>query len=63
LDSEYLNARDAARYLGVSPTTLYKLINTGTLATFRSEANKRDRLIRRDDLDRVKSPRPVGGKT
>jgi predicted DNA-binding transcriptional regulator AlpA len=28
---EYLNAREAARYLGISPTTLYRLINTGTL--------------------------------
>jgi excisionase family DNA binding protein len=63
LDADYLNARDAARYLGVSPTTLYKLINAGTLSTFRSEVNKRDRLIRRADLDRLKSPQPVGEKS
>jgi hypothetical protein len=40
----------------VSPTTLYKLINAGTLTTFRRQVNKRDRLIRRADLDRLKSP-------
>jgi excisionase family DNA binding protein len=59
---EYLNAREAARYLAVSPTTLYRLINSGTLLTFRSEVNKRDRLVRRADLDRLKSPQPVGGE-
>jgi excisionase family DNA binding protein len=58
---EYLNAREAARYLGISPTTLYRLINTGTLATFRSELDKRERLVRRADLDRLKSPEPLGG--
>jgi excisionase family DNA binding protein len=62
MDDDYLNARDAARYLGVSPTTLYKLINAGTLTTFRRQVNKRDRLIRRADLDRLKSPQPVGDK-
>ena len=56
MDDDYLNARDAARYLGVSPTTLYKLINAGTLTTFRRQVNKRDGLIRRADLDRLKSP-------
>ena len=62
MDDDYLNARDAARYLGVSPTTLYKLINAGTLTTFRRQVNKRDGLIRRADLDRLKSPQPVGEK-
>lgn len=60
--AEFLNAREAARYLGVSPTTLYRLINSGTLVTFRSEVNKRNRLIRRADLDRLKSPQPIGEK-
>jgi excisionase family DNA binding protein len=59
---EYLNAREAARYLSVSPTTLYRLINSGTLLTFRTEVNRRDRLVRRADLDRLKSPQPVGEK-
>ena len=62
MDQDFLNARQAARYLAVSPTTLYKLINAGTLTTFRSELNKRDRLVRRADLDRLKSPQPVGEK-
>ena len=59
---EYLNAREAARYLDISPTTLYRLINTGTLATFRSELDKRERLVRRADLDWLRSPRPFGGR-
>lgn len=62
VNSEFLNAREAARYLGVSPTTLYKLINSGTLTTYRSEVNKRDRLMRRADLDRLKAPQPIGEK-
>lgn len=58
---EYLNVRSAARYLGVSPTTLYKLISSGKLPTFRSELNTHERLVRRADLDELKTPRPVGG--
>ena len=58
---DYLNAREAARYLGISPTTLYRLINSGTLKTFRSELDKRERLVRRADLDRLKLRQPLGG--
>jgi excisionase family DNA binding protein len=59
VDDEYLNARDAARYLDVSPTTLYRLIHMGKLPTFRSEVNRRERRIRRVDLDRLRIPRPA----
>ena len=62
MDVEYLNVRSAARYLRVSPNTIYKLINAGTLPTFRSPVNQRDRLVRRQDLDRLKVPEPSGEK-
>lgn len=63
MDEEYLNVRAAARYLGVSPTTLYKLINAGRLPSFQSEVNKRERLVRRADLDRLNTPRPLRGRS
>ena len=63
MDIEYLNVRSAARYLRVSPTTIYKLIKDGTLPTFRSQVNQRDRLVRREDLDRLNVPQPSGEKS
>ena len=56
---EYLNLVEAARFLGVSRMTLYKLIREGKLPIYRSELNRTVRLVRRADLDRLREPRPM----
>ena len=56
---EYLNLVEAARYLGISRMTLYKLIHEGKLATFQSELNRTVRLVRRADLDQLRQPKPA----
>ena len=58
---EYLNLVEAARYLGISRMTLYKLIRGDKLPTFRSELNRAVRLARRSDLDRLRQPQPLKG--
>ena len=54
---EYLNLVEAARYLGVSRMTLYKLIREEKLPTFRSELNRAVRLVRIEDLQRLRQPK------
>lgn len=57
--NEYLNLVEAARYLGVSRMTLYKLIREGKLPTFQSELNRAVRLVRRAGLDQLRQPKPA----
>ena len=57
---EYLNLVQAARYLGISRMTLYKLIREGKLPAFQSELNRAVRLVRRADLDRLRQLKLAG---
>jgi excisionase family DNA binding protein len=59
LADDYLNVREAARFLGISRTTLYKLIRSGRLTTFSSQLNRAVRLVRRADLERLREPQPA----
>ncbi len=50
---------EAARRLGVSPPTLRKRIRRGEVATFRDPMNDRIKLVRVDDLEAMRVPRPI----
>jgi len=60
---EYLNLVEAARYLGISRMTLYKLIREGKLPTFQSDLHQAVRLVRRADLDQLRQPKPADTPT
>lgn len=50
---------EAARRLGVSPPTLRKRIRRGDVATFRDPMNDRIKLLRVEDLEAMRIPRPI----
>jgi len=54
---EYLSLREAKEYLGVSRTKLWQLVKSGAIATFSDPTSKKVKLVRRDDLDRLRQPR------
>ena len=58
---DWLNAKEAAKQLGVSTATLYAYVSRGLL---RSEATggQRERRYRADDVTRLKRRRAVGRK-
>jgi len=60
---EYLNLKEAARYLGVSDIKIRHLINKGLLKVSLDPLDDRKRLVKKSELDALKTPRPVEGPT
>ena len=56
----YLNAAEAASFLGVKPTTLYAYVSRGVLQSYR-QGIRRARLYRERDLQHMQRLRPSRG--
>jgi len=56
----YLTMAGATEQLGVSIVTLRKLVKDRGLQTFRDARNGRARLLRVDDVERLREPVPEG---
>ena len=59
----YLNLKEAARYLGVSDIKIRNLISKGLLKVSLDPLDDRKRLVKRSELDTLKTPHPVEGAT
>ncbi len=55
----YVTMTEAQEILGVSRFKIWQLVKEGTLPTFRSDRDRREKLIRRSDLDAVDRPRAI----
>lgn len=55
---EYLNLKEAARYLGVSDIKIRRLVSKGFLEVSYDPLDDRKRLVKKADLDTLKTPRP-----
>lgn len=53
-ENRYLTAQEAARILGVSPTTLYAYVSRGLIRSEATEKDSRSRWYHRDDIQRLK---------
>jgi excisionase family DNA binding protein len=56
--NEFVNAKEAAEIIGVTPRTIYNLISDGRLRAYRIPGT-RDNRIRRSDIEAALLP--VGG--
>lgn len=54
---EFLTLGDAAKYLGVSRTTLRQRILEGKLRPVKNQADTREKFIAKSELDALKSPK------
>jgi hypothetical protein len=54
---EYVTMTEARDILDVSRFKLWQLVKEGKLETFRSELDRREKLIRRADLEALRQPR------
>ncbi len=59
MDDEFVTMREAQEILGVSRFKIWQLVKEGKLETFRSELDRREKLIRRSDLDALRRPQPA----
>ncbi len=55
---DYVTMGEAQDILNVSRFKLWQLVKEGALPTFVSPLDRRQKLIRRDDLDRLRQPVP-----
>ena len=53
----FVTMSEAQEILGVSRFKIWQLVKEGKLPTFRSELDRREKLIRRSDLDAIRQPR------
>jgi excisionase family DNA binding protein len=56
---EFVTMKEAQEILGVSNFTIWQMVKDGRLPTFRSEVDRRKKLIRRSDLDAIQAPKPI----
>lgn len=56
----YLTMAGATEQLGVSIVTLRKLVRDRAIPTFRDARNGRARLLRVEDIERLREPIPEG---
>lgn len=53
-EREYLSLKDAAAYLGISTVKMGRLIKEGTVSYTTDPLDKRVKLIKRADVDRLR---------
>ena len=55
---EYVTMTEAQEILGVSRFKMWQLVRDGEVATYQSTLDRRQKLIRRSDLDALRQIRP-----
>ena len=56
---EYLTMTEAREYLGISKPKLWRLVRDGALPVYSDALDKRRRLVRKDDIEKLRSPKPI----
>jgi DNA-binding MarR family transcriptional regulator len=54
-ESQHVTMREAASLLGVSHAKMWRLVRDGVLASQRNPLDRRQKVIRRTDIERLKS--------
>ena len=59
-EEKYLTLSEAAEYLAVSRVTVWRRIRDGTLQAYQASTSRREKLVKREDLDELRRPHPLG---
>jgi len=56
VQGEFLSLKEAQDYLSVSKTKMWNLVKSGVLTVYSDPLDKRKKLVRRDDIEKLKQP-------
>jgi excisionase family DNA binding protein len=59
VNGDYLTMGEAQQELGVSMMTIWRMVKDGRLPSFRTPLDRRKKLVRRADVEKLKQPQPV----
>ena len=63
MDAEFVTMREAQEELGVSNYTIWRMVREGELTAYQSLLDRRRKMIRRADLDKLRELRPIDRRT
>ena len=59
MDDEFVTMREAQQILGVSKFKMWQLVRDGELTAYQSSVDRRQKLVRRADLEALRRPEPI----
>ena len=59
MGDEFVTMREAQQILGVSKFKMWQLVRDGELTAYQSPVDRRQKLIRRSDLEALRRPAPI----
>ena len=62
MSGEYLSLTAAAELMNVSRFTMWRLVRDGKLDVYESDRDRREKLVRRSDIEALVRPRPARAK-
>ncbi len=62
MHDEYMTIKEAAKALGISRATIYRRVKAGELEAYQSRADRRERLVRRADIEALMRPETLESK-
>jgi excisionase family DNA binding protein len=62
MQDEFITLQEAERILEVSRFTIWRLIRDGELVAYQSPADRRRKLVKRQDVESLKRPKALDPK-
>ena len=60
--TEFLSMKEAQEHLGASRMKMWRLVQDGILTTFSDPLDRRKRLVRKDDIEKLRQPKVIAKK-
>jgi excisionase family DNA binding protein len=57
MGEEFMKLKEAQEYLGVSRMKMWRLVKTGLLTVYENPLDRRERLVKREEVGELKQPR------
>lgn len=59
MTEQYMSMKEAGEYLNISRTKIWNLFKQGILNSYIDQLDHRKRLVRREDVEKLKQPKRI----